>query len=64
MAAFFANLFKTIREKWSKMLNFIDRLFFSESVENCMSNKMSQQKFESDKRYRFFIGEIISSKNS
>ena len=32
------------------------QIFFSEIVENFISHKMSHQKFESGKNYRFFIG--------
>ena len=37
--------------------------FFSESVENIILNKLSHEKFESDKGYRFLIGGIISKKS-
>ena len=39
--------------------NFLLFSFFSDNVENFISNNMSHQKFELDKNYKLFIGGII-----
>ena len=38
---------------------FVYRVFFSESVDNLVLNKMNHQKFQSDENDRFFISKII-----
>ena len=43
---------------------FFTTFFSSENVTNLILSNMYYVKFESDKNYRFFIGEITSSKNS
>ena len=42
---------------------FFNRVFLSESVENFIKKETSHQKFDLGENYRFFIHEIIASKN-
>ena len=42
----------------SERFQFLPFRIFSRNVENLISNKISHEKFKSDKNYRFFMVEI------